>query len=50
MESVEDDGGMAADREAKDHFGRREERQERAPHGHVVGVYPLPLEVRWGLS
>lgn len=47
---MEDDSGMATDREAEDHFGRREERQEGALPGHMVGVYPLPLEVRGGLS
>ena len=31
VEPVENDGGMAADRKAEDHFGRREKRQEGAP-------------------
>ena len=45
MEQMEDDSGVAADWKEEDHFGRREERQEGAPLGHMVGIHPLPIDV-----
>ena len=46
MEQMEDDRGVAADWKEEDHFGRREERQEGASPGHVVGIHPLPIDVK----
>ena len=38
---MEADGGMARDRKAEDHFGRREERQKGDPPRILVGLHPF---------
>ena len=43
---MEDDGGMARDRKAEDHFGRRKEWQKGDSPRILVGVHPFSYSLK----